>query len=373
MKALIYFYLLIHFSILNSFALEIDEKLTLRFLKVSQTKKTVLINRGAEDGLVVGNHAKFFTTSGVIARGVIEKVSPSRSVWSLYRIVDLNEITDDKVLNLKIGTPVKISEDASKSLVDEVTPSGKEKIIMSVPKENKLAVESDSFETDTEETVARAEETKSANQNTVKKGLLLIEPTTSGEKQWEVWGNASANMLSGNATNLNAGTVAASTPASSSTLDFSMGVEKYFFHASDLFNQLSFTGFFHRRTSSIGQDILSGETVTEFGGGLRYHFNQTAVLMNAIMPFALLDAGIGSLSLQSKVISGATTVDSTVQGSNTFFAVGGGAKYILGNGLGFKTIVDYYSSNESYLYATTTGTRTLSGLRIQAGLSYRFK
>jgi len=28
-------------------------------LKVSNSKKTVLINRGAEDGLVVGDHAKF--------------------------------------------------------------------------------------------------------------------------------------------------------------------------------------------------------------------------------------------------------------------------------------------------------------------------
>ena len=110
----------------SAFALEIDEKLTLRFLKVSSTKKTVLINRGGEDGLVVGDHAKFFITAGVVARGVAEKVSPSRSVWSLYRIVDEAEITQDKVLNLKIASPVKITDDPSKSLKEEAIPSGNE-------------------------------------------------------------------------------------------------------------------------------------------------------------------------------------------------------------------------------------------------------
>ncbi len=100
----------------NASALDIDEKLTLRLLNVSGTQRTVLVNRGAEDGLVVGDHAKFFITAGVIARGVVEKVSPTRSVWSLYRIVDSNEIVKDKVLNIKISTPAKITDDPTKSL-----------------------------------------------------------------------------------------------------------------------------------------------------------------------------------------------------------------------------------------------------------------
>ena len=39
-------------------ALEIDEKLTLRVLSVSESKKTFLINRGLEDGLVVDDYYK---------------------------------------------------------------------------------------------------------------------------------------------------------------------------------------------------------------------------------------------------------------------------------------------------------------------------
>jgi hypothetical protein len=121
-----FLFLLIPFTLSNLHALEIDEKLTLRFLKVSSTKKTVLINRGGEDGLVVGDHAKFFITAGVIARGVVEKVSPSRSVWSLYRVVDPTEIVEDKVLNLKISSPVRITSDPTKSLKEEPIPGGTE-------------------------------------------------------------------------------------------------------------------------------------------------------------------------------------------------------------------------------------------------------
>ena len=88
-----------------AWALDIDEKLTLRLLKLSKTRKTILINRGIEDGLAVGDHAKFYLTTGLIARGVVVKTSPARSVWSLYRIIDPNFLFKEKVMNLKIATP----------------------------------------------------------------------------------------------------------------------------------------------------------------------------------------------------------------------------------------------------------------------------
>ena len=121
-RFLVIFFVLAGFVVKTLNALEIDEKLTLRFLKVSTSKKTVLINRGAEDGLVVGDHAKFYITSGIIARGVVEKVSPSRSIWSLYRVIEPNDIAEGKVLNLKIASPVKITTDSSKSIKEEAIP-----------------------------------------------------------------------------------------------------------------------------------------------------------------------------------------------------------------------------------------------------------
>ena len=102
----------------SSFSLEMDEKLTVRVLSLSNSKKTMLVNRGLEDGLVVGDHAKFFLTTGVVARGVVVKASPSRSIWSMYRLVNPQEIESDKVINLKISTPVKLTEDPTKMLVE---------------------------------------------------------------------------------------------------------------------------------------------------------------------------------------------------------------------------------------------------------------
>lgn len=388
MKAIINITIFVCFLFVSfsSFALDIDEKLTLRFLKVSSSKKTILINRGAEDGLVVGNHAKFFTTSGVIARGVVEKVSPSRSIWSLYRIIDVNEITDGKVLNLKIGTPVKISEDSSKSLNQEPVPSGSDnfseqdqsqaQINAPITEANKTtsgsdtSAEVDSFEEDNVDTAAS---TKPGPVVSVQDAKSVDMPVGQSEKQWELWGNVSANMLSGTATNLNPVAVTSSTAASSSSLDLSIGVERYFFNSSDFLKDISVTGFFRKRTAKYGYDVQVSENLTEYGAGIRYHFNQSSRLTNAIVPFALLDGGIGSIVLQNTITTATTTTaDTPLSGTSRFFALGGGAKYILANGLGFKSIVDYYSTSESYVFAASSGTRVVSGLRLQVGLSYRF-
>ena len=107
------------FFVPKVFALELDEKLTMRILSVSQSKKTILINRGIEDGLVVGDHAKLFLTTGVVGRAVTIKVSPTRSIWSVYRLVNPQFIVSDRVLNLKIASPLKLTEDSSKALVIE--------------------------------------------------------------------------------------------------------------------------------------------------------------------------------------------------------------------------------------------------------------
>ena len=119
---------------LQTFALEIDERLTLRIVKTSSTKKTLLINRGIEDGLVKGDHAKFFLSAGVVARGVIIKLSPTRSVWSIYRIVNKSFLKDEQVMKLKITPPVKITKDESRTLVgDDSSISTKDPRDLGIP------------------------------------------------------------------------------------------------------------------------------------------------------------------------------------------------------------------------------------------------
>jgi len=46
-----------------------------------------------------------------VARGVCVKVSPTRSVWSIYRLVNADFIVNDSVMTLKMTPPVKITKD----------------------------------------------------------------------------------------------------------------------------------------------------------------------------------------------------------------------------------------------------------------------
>jgi hypothetical protein len=190
-------------------------------------------------------------------------------------------------------------------------------------------------------------------------------------KQWELWGNLTANMLSGNATDINSGTTSATRKSTSSTLDLSAGVEKYFFKSSGILKQISLTGFIHSKSATLGDDIQVSEKLMEYGLGLRYHFDPIVNVNYKIMPFLLADIGVGTVTLTNTVTSTNQTVDPSV-GSSSFMAFGGGLKYFLDNGLGFRSIVDYYTANETYPYVDKTGTRTLAGLRFQAGISYRF-
>ena len=68
-----------------------------------------------EDGLVKGDHAKLFDEEGVFARGVIVKVSPTRSVWSIYQLIRPEVIEKSSIVNLKISTPVKVTKDKNEN------------------------------------------------------------------------------------------------------------------------------------------------------------------------------------------------------------------------------------------------------------------
>jgi hypothetical protein len=118
----IFLSLVIIFS-MSAFALEVDEKLTVRVIRTSETRKTIMINRGTEDGLVEGDHAKFIVTAGIVARAVCVKVSPTRSVWSVYRLVNADFIVNDSVMSIKITPAVKVTKDETQALVQEDTPT----------------------------------------------------------------------------------------------------------------------------------------------------------------------------------------------------------------------------------------------------------
>ncbi len=103
--------------------LDQDTKFTARLLGVSDTKKTLLVNRGSEHGLALKQHAKISLPNGVVARAVVVRIAPSRSVWSVYRFYARDSITAKTVYTFKISSPIKLTTDESKaigSLADKI-------------------------------------------------------------------------------------------------------------------------------------------------------------------------------------------------------------------------------------------------------------
>lgn len=346
-------------------ALEIDEKLTLRLLKISNSKKTVLINRGAEDGLVVGDHAKFFVTSGVIARGVVEKVSPSRSIWSLYRVVAPDEIIDGKVMNLKIASPVKVTTDPTKSMKEEEVPAGNEGMDMAgnTAADTNIDEENELREMGLEEAPPVRE--KRPAQKTKKEVVAEAEPESEDEpfysgkaKIWEVWGMVYMDSLGGKDQDDNT--------IKESNLDLTAGVEFYLLKTK-LFKNASLLGILHKKTaSSSAANGAGGTTETtkdalSFGAGANYHFYNAPDATNKPIGYIGFSAGTGS------VVNKVTDVDDQ-KWSTSFYSFAIGSKYVFNSGFGFKVALDYLSTTEAY----ETFKYTLAGPRFQVGVSYRF-
>lgn len=349
----------------NVFALEIDEKLTMRILKTSDSKKTLLINRGIEDGLAEGDHAKFFTTSGVVARGQIVKISPTRSVWAIYRLIDAEAISVDTVMNLKISSPVKVTDDDSKMITKEPevkvgVARGDSKLDIPLAEgADDLAAMSPSDEKDEMASVMNLPQ---VNTNILNKNM-------------EVFGTLNVTSLSGN-----------STPASGtgalkmnySDLNFQVGGEYYFKHENTWYSRFSFFPYLSYSQSQIGSSVGLNVTTTvmELGGGVNWYPLTRPSEAFKFIPFVTATLGTGSISSKSEIINSTsfTTVDQS--GALSAFSIGGGVKYYIQNGFGIRAIVDYHlrSSTLEAVPATNNVSYDVSqsGFRILMGIGYRF-
>ncbi len=105
--------------VFQALALEVDQSLFLKILNTTQSKKTIVINRGTADGLAVQDQASFIVDSGIVAKGVLAKVSEYASLWQIYKIYQSDYLEKDKILNLKIIPPVKLTLDSNKQLVED--------------------------------------------------------------------------------------------------------------------------------------------------------------------------------------------------------------------------------------------------------------
>lgn len=350
----------------NTFALEIDEKLTLRTLRLSKTKKTMLINRGLEDGLVVGDHAKFFLTGGVIARGVVVKASPTRTIWSVYRIIDIEQLNEDSVMNLKISTPLKLTDDRSKAFRGNVYGGLEEG--MTIP----LAKGAD----DLGSQLTDEERKDLENLGGTPPAPVYTQYNVGVDinRTLELW----ATMhLASSSTSSDDGT-GTSNSGSNTSIDLSAGIEKYFTSRESLIGKFSLFALLHNENKEVTtvQGIKSSISVIEAGIGMNYHFFAHPLSYGRVIGYVGGSVGIGQVTdtlYADENNSTITNVPDPISGGSTFVSLALGFKYFLSQGFGGRIALDYYTRSERYVFDTGADTtKTVAGPRVQFGFSYRF-
>ena len=350
-------------SLLSSWAwaLEVDSKLTLRIVKVSSSQKTILINRGIEDGLEKNNHAKFYLSTGVVARGVVVKVSPTRSVWSLYRIINNNYIIKDQVLKLKITTELKVTKDESRALVND---DQSDVVITNDPRNLGIPLAEGADDFDPLEEAKRKAEMKDLEWQ------IDAAPKTTSKKI-----EASA---SGSFENLSSVTKDGSAEFSGADnkVNFNLELEYYLQSLEGKLANLSLRFIYSLSDSSTisYQGSTAKESINEYGGGLSYHFYSPTILskINPYIDFSLL---IGSVTSSYTPGAGVTGTEQSVTGSTTLIGFGGGMKYFTAIGISFRAKLEYVSRTLKFS-ASQVGSseydKTQSGPRVIFGAGYRF-
>lgn len=361
--------MIILFSSMSVLALEVDEKLTLRILNVSSTQKTILINRGVEDGLVVGDHARFFVPEGVIARGVIVRVAPTRSVWSIYRMVNPDYVKEEEVLSLKITQPVKLSDDPTRQIwqgekdVKVMSPEAR----ISVDPSAKMKINDDVLNSEDPEL-----------------DELLNDREVTTSSKYEIFGGLYFSNQSSTATSND--TTIGAISGSQQSIVLLIGGEFYFKQLKSFLRDFSIAPFFQIDSNQVfgSQGTQTGTSFTDIGFMINYHpfkakpwdvgkfipyFNFTYALRSGsdtFDPGFEVTATQGSVAGQPESFAG--------DGSGSMFSIGGGVKTYLTNHWGMRIQVSYESSSVEFTNSKNplAWTREGSGLKIMSSFGYRF-
>ncbi|MDA8792451.1 porin family protein [Bacteriovoracaceae bacterium] len=348
----------------SSIALEIDEKLTFRILKTSASRKTVLINRGAEDGVEVGNHSKFYLSIGVVARAVVIKLSPTRSVWSVYRLVNPEYIKSGELMKLKISEPIKISPDETRMVIAENTNVN---INSNDPRD--LGIEMADGADDLDD-VELTEKTKAGPYQ--KMNYEMTEVIAS--RQFEVFGTLSYSNYSSNAFEEE---IEDEFPSEEGITSLIIGGEYYFNDEKAWYSHFSLNFTFKYTANDIlnYQGSANGDRGIEYFFGTHWYPTTLPFFTFKFLPYISGYYSIGSI--ESSFITGAETTNEsslTAQGSVTAMSLGVGAKYYLTKGIGLRAEVLYYNGVEEFDVDDNdqVWTRNRSGPFAMVALGYRF-
>jgi len=356
-------------------------EMTVRFLQVSDTKKTVLINRGSEDGVEVGKHARFFLTKGVVARGEVIEVSPKRSIWSLYRLVLPSDIKEDQLVKANFTAPLKTTTDASRSIasVEDETNTELEKLLL------EMNGNASSSNVQNPQAIQVSPVASSATSTVSQLSIQAPTPTPSPssynfqDRSWEVFTHLQMNALSMKSTMNEQGA-----SGKSSLLGISLGVEKHLDSSSNFWRRFSPFGFFHlsqTEQTSLAGDVLFNK-VFEYGLGSKILLGDPTPWSHSFLPFLSFSLGVGNTedtqTFNQVVNSSKVSYQQGLIGSSFFWAIGIGAKYYFSSGLGITSSLDWYYRRETYIVNTSSSSnstdyvKTLMGPRLLMGLLYRF-
>jgi len=345
----------------SAYALEVDEKLTVRILRTSESRKTVMINRGIEDGLAEGDHAKFIVTAGIVARGVAVKVSPTRSVWSIYRLVNSDFIVNDAVMSIKISPPVKITQDETKNLVQEDTPT---KVSGESPKELGIPLAEGAEDLGTE----------AADEASELKAMKNEDEEIIPEKNREIFGIINISGLSAE-TSSDSGNDSFSNSQSYHHIgvggEFYSQKEREWYSPFSLFASVNFM----RLNNQSYNGSASTNDITEFSFGSNWHFSKLPSTTTDFIPFLQFAINLGSVKSTYEEGSENSSVDSlSSSGSTRGFSIGFGYKFFTQKGFGARVLLDYYARSEIYNEDDQLNkfTKDVRGPRLMLGLGYRF-
>lgn len=358
MKSILLLFLLIPFL---ANALEVDEKLTVRIVRTSESKKTVMLNRGTEDGLVEGDHAKLIVTAGIVARAVCVKVSPGRSVWAIYRLVNADFIVNDSVMSIKITPPVKITKDETQALVQEDVPTtvAGDAASLGIPLAD------------------GAQDLNSADEKLSSADLKALEesnvPLTIVEKNMEVYGFLNVSGLSSN-TKTNIGDQ--SFNSSQSFHHLGLGGEYYAVREREWYARFSLIGQvgMMRENSQAYNGAAVTNELTEFSFGTNWHPTKMPSLVNEFIPYLHVAYNIGAVKSTYKAGTNGGVLDASASGVTSGFSIGGGYKFYTHKGFGARFLLDYYRRSETYKedLVGNTHNKLVSGPRLLLAISYRF-
>ncbi len=344
-------------------ALEVDEKLTVRIVKTSESKKTVMLNRGTEDGLVEGDHAKFIVTAGIVARGVVVRVSPTRSVWSIYRLVNADFITNDSVMSIKITPAVKMTKDESQALVQEDIPTqvSGDPAKLGIP----LADGAMDLANSTDAQVS-ADDLKAIEGNDI--------PSSIVEKNTEIYGFIN---ISGLTANTKTDTGDQNYSNSQSFHHIGIGGEYYPRKEREWYSKFSLIGevALMRENSQAYSGVSVENDLTEFAVGTNWHPTTLPSVANELIPYFHASFNVGTVkSAYKKGTNTSSPEEMDANGATSGFSIGGGYKFYTFKGFGMRFLFDYYMRQEKYKedILFNVHNKKVSGPRFMMALAYRF-